>query len=134
MTSFPSIDLTRFDLRSLNVDTDKLVGAIRDAAYVTIGFGVLAFQQAQVRRRQIVTSLSERFGTDNATIETLLSVAEKQISATQRRIDRAEQSFDQAVDALEKRLPQPAATVVGQMHDLGKATRQQLRSLVKAVA
>lgn len=49
----PAFDLSHLDATSLaNID-DRIVTAARDAAYVTIGFGVLAFQQAQVRRREI---------------------------------------------------------------------------------
>ncbi|CAB4364171.1 MAG: hypothetical protein F2681_00945 [Actinobacteria bacterium] len=53
--AFPSFDLSALDVRQLEfplVD-DKVVALTRDAAYVAIGFGVLAFQQAQVRRREL---------------------------------------------------------------------------------
>ena len=49
----PAFDLSRLDATSLAAIDDRIVTAARDAAYVTIGFGVLAFQQAQVRRREI---------------------------------------------------------------------------------
>lgn len=32
---------------------------VEDAAYVTVGFAVLAFQQAQVRRRELERQLAE---------------------------------------------------------------------------
>ncbi len=75
-SSFPAVDLTKLDLSKIEmpkidlpkvelprvelprVDADKVVAAARDAAYVTIGFGVLAFQQAQVRRRELESQLS----------------------------------------------------------------------------
>lgn len=49
----PSFDLSHFDLRALGDLDDKVVAVARDAAYIAIGFGVLTFQQAQVRRREI---------------------------------------------------------------------------------
>ncbi len=49
----PSFDLSHFDLRALADLDDKVVAVARDAAYIAIGFGVLTFQQAQVRRREI---------------------------------------------------------------------------------
>lgn len=52
----PTIDFSGIDLPSIDlpqVDTDRVVGLARDAAYVGIGLGVLAVQQAQVRRREI---------------------------------------------------------------------------------
>ena len=80
MPAFPSFDLSNLDL-SLpdiklpgvtvpDVDTERLVGLARDAAYVGIGFGVLAVQQTQVRRRELqagvergVRRLAERLDT-----------------------------------------------------------------------
>ena len=52
----PNIDLPNIDLRGIDlpqVDTERVVGLARDAAYVGIGLGVLAVQQAQVRRREV---------------------------------------------------------------------------------
>lgn len=36
------------------------VRLLRDSLYVGVGFGVLAFQKAQVRRRELERSLDER--------------------------------------------------------------------------
>jgi predicted trehalose synthase len=52
--AFPAFDLSRLDTAQLNELDDKLVAIARDAAYITIGFSVLAFQKAQVRRRELV--------------------------------------------------------------------------------
>ena len=49
----PAFDLSHFDATALANLDEKLVAVARDAAYVSIGFGVLAFQQAQVRRREL---------------------------------------------------------------------------------
>lgn len=71
MPTFPSIDLSRFDVAALAsqlprpelpaIDTDRLSGLARDAAYVGIGLGVLTIQQTQVRRRELQSEL-ERVG------------------------------------------------------------------------
>ncbi len=80
MPAFPSIDLTKiavskidlgkFDLSKIDlasvdvklpeIDTDRVVGFARDAAYVGIGFGVLAIQQAQVRRREVRSTVERQ--------------------------------------------------------------------------
>lgn len=67
MPVFPSVDLTKWDLAKLdltkldltklgltNLEIPKLA---RDAAYVAIGLGVLTFQEAQVRRRDLTKAL-----------------------------------------------------------------------------
>jgi hypothetical protein len=46
---------------------DRLVAAAKDLAYTAIGFGVLGFQQAQVRRRELEKALGcPRSRTDQA--------------------------------------------------------------------
>jgi hypothetical protein len=50
-------------------DTRKITDALKDAAYVTIGFGVLSFQKAQVRRQELTKQLEAQIaaGRKNAT-------------------------------------------------------------------
>ncbi len=60
-----SIDLTDIDLvnavRQVTAASESLtsraVDVARDAAYVTVGLGLLTFQRAQVRRREFERSL-----------------------------------------------------------------------------
>ena len=55
------IDLTKFQVPQVSlpsfplpqIPTDKVVQSAKDFAYTTIGFGVLAFQKSQVRRREL---------------------------------------------------------------------------------
>lgn len=60
----PSIDLTKFDLSKIvtnlhlpAIDTEPVIQFAKDAAYTTVGIGVLAFQKTQVRRREIITAV-----------------------------------------------------------------------------
>jgi hypothetical protein len=50
-----------FDLANLEIRK-----TVTDAGYVTVGLGVLAFQQAQVRRRELQKRLGETGGCLNA--------------------------------------------------------------------
>jgi len=60
-----SIDLTDFDVVHAIHGTVGLGGALagraaelaKDAAYVTVGLGLLSFQRAQVQRRELERSL-----------------------------------------------------------------------------
>jgi hypothetical protein len=55
------VDLTNFDLSQI----DQVAGAIsnravdlaKDAAYVTVGLGLLSYQRIQVRRRELERTL-----------------------------------------------------------------------------
>ncbi|MBW3557105.1 MAG: hypothetical protein KY454_09260 [Actinobacteria bacterium] len=42
------------------VDMSEVTRTLKDAAYVTVGFGVLAFQKAQVRRRELEKQLESQ--------------------------------------------------------------------------
>lgn len=65
----PSLDLSDLDLRRLDVlgrriveraariEPEEAMRVAREAAYTIVGFGILAFQRAQVQRRALADSL-----------------------------------------------------------------------------
>lgn len=68
------LDLSDFDVRRLaelrdvpsriadaigEVDRDEVMRVARDFGYTAVGFGVLAFQRAQVKRREVMDALNE---------------------------------------------------------------------------
>ncbi len=61
MGSFPSVDLTDLDLappaRAAKRVTQVSVDIAREATYVVVGLGLLTFQRAQVKRREIERAL-----------------------------------------------------------------------------
>ena len=65
MTSWHSVDLTNFDVapavrraRSVsNSVAQRAADVAKDATYVGVGLGLLAFQRAQVQRREIERAL-----------------------------------------------------------------------------
>lgn len=134
LPNFPNFDFSGLDAGKLAGLDDKLVGAVRDAAYITIGFGVLAFQQAQVRRREVVQGLADRFGTSRTQMNDMLSSVEAQIAKLDERFDALDAKLDIAVIKIEERLPEQAAALVGQAHDLAKAARKQVRGLIRTAA
>lgn len=134
LPTFPSIDFSGLDAGKLADLDDKLVAALRDAAYITIGFGVLAVQQAQVRRRELVQALSQRFGTSRTQMDEVLSNMEAQLAKIDERFAALDGKLDAAVEKFEERLPDQAAALVGQAHDLAKAARKQVRGLIRTAA
>jgi hypothetical protein len=63
--TIPSLDLTRIDAQALinrlpQVPTERVVELAKDAAYTTVGLGVLTFQKTQVRRQEIMTELQAK--------------------------------------------------------------------------
>jgi hypothetical protein len=60
--SFPAVDLTDFDLAPAARAASRLgtslgrraVGLAKDVTYVSVGLGILTYQRAQVRRREMM--------------------------------------------------------------------------------
>lgn len=50
---------------------DDIANAIKDAAYVSVGLGVIAFQRIQVRRNELTKTLESRAEDAKSTIEIL---------------------------------------------------------------
>ena len=64
--ALPNIDLTKIDLSKVvtkfrwpEFNTEPAIRLAKDAAYVTLGVGMLTFQKAQVRRREITTAVTD---------------------------------------------------------------------------
>jgi hypothetical protein len=159
--TFPSIDLSKLDLSKLDlskldlskldlskfeiagVDTDKVLGVLRDAAYVVIGFGVLTVQQVQVRRRELVNNVSDQavvkqLGLGKEQVEELVKGLESRLGQLDERLDRLESKLDTAVegflDTVGDKLPEQAGAFLGQAHEVAKAARKQVRGLLVSAA
>ena len=154
--TFPSIDLSKLDLSKLDlskldlskfeiagVDTDKVLGVLRDAAYVVIGFGVLTVQQVQVRRRELVNNVSDQavvkqLGLGKEQVEELVKGLESRLGQLDERLDRLESKLDTAVegfiDTVGDKLPEQAGAFLGQAHGVAKAARKQVRGLLVSAA
>ncbi len=64
MASLGSVDLTDFDLApaldALRGAGDSATDALRDMAYTAVGLGILTYQRAQVRRRELERQRADR--------------------------------------------------------------------------
>jgi hypothetical protein len=101
---FPTVDLPSVDLPG--IDVSKLTAAVRDAAYLSVGIGVTAVEQAQARRRELAASLTER------------------LEATKVQLDTV-------VDKIEAVLPDKAAALFGQARGLTEAAREQMLGIIR---
>ncbi len=90
LPTFPSIDFSGLDASKLAGLDGKVVAVARDAAYITIGFGVLGFQQAQVRRRELLKSLDGRVGASKTQMDDLRSTIETRITKLDERFTALE--------------------------------------------
>jgi hypothetical protein len=137
------------ELNKLVAETEK---ALRDSAYVVVGLGVLSFQSAQVRRRELAKQLqaeggglasqinetADKIGGQLSTVgdrlATNLSAGRGQLTELAKSVDgrvaptRAQ--IDQQVDAFEERLPASARTVFTTVRTVLSTPEAALRNAV----
>jgi DNA anti-recombination protein RmuC len=102
-----------------------LTKSLKDAAYVAVGFGVIAFQKAQVRRRE----LEKQFGVSTESIREQLT---KVAADAEKNIEPVVEAVEASLDQLEERLPEQAREVFKQVRTTAKQAGEQFRTYVKA--
>jgi hypothetical protein len=122
--------MTKFDVPG--VDAEKLFAAVRDAAYITVGFGVLAVQQANARRQDLAAKISETFSSattpvNKAQIESMIKSFEAGLAKFD---DQFEARLETTIGKIEGVLPAPAGDLLTKAHGAAKSVRQQVRSMV----
>ena len=100
---------------------------LKDAAYVAVGFGVLAVQKTQVRRRELQEQLA---ASSTQLREQLAKAAAKAEERSKPVVDAVEASLDQ----LEERLPEQAREVFKQARTTAKDAGEQLRARLVTAA
>jgi hypothetical protein len=115
LPEFPAVDFSKFDLESLpKFDLEsfrkfEVPTAVRDAAYLTIGVGATAFEQAQARARELANAFSDG-------------------------LDATKVHVDTIVDKIEAILPDKVALVFGQAREISDAARNQVMGLIRSAA
>ncbi len=114
--------------------TQEITKAVRDAAYVVVGLGVLGVQRAQVRRHELMKSLAE----PRTQFEDRLGDARGEITKRVKEVDSAVEQvigrLEATLEPIEGRLPTQARDLVKQAHEQAREARQQLRTLLHNVA
>ena len=100
---------------------------LKDAAYVAVGFGVIVFQKAQVRRRE----LEKQLGVSTETFREQLT---KVAADAEKNLEPVVEAVESSLDQLEERLPEQAREVFKQVRTTAKQAGEQLRTYVKAPA
>jgi hypothetical protein len=135
----PRITVPEMDLDELSEAAAHLAKAVQDGAYVAIGFGVLAWQRAQLQRvefqRQVESYLAAaRESTASADMEVRLEAVRSQLASAVRGIDGqvgpARRQIDDGVDRLEAVLPDQAREMVKMLRVMARRREQDLRAAV----
>jgi len=68
---------------------DELTNAVKDAAYVSVGLGVIAFQRLQVRRNELAKALSGPTEEARGTLEVVGTLLGERIKLVEERVAAA---------------------------------------------
>ncbi len=114
--------------QDVNKTAQDLAKVAQDAAYVAVGLGVLGFQRAQVRRREIEKQFEKQFaGTKGG-----LCDARKELAKVLKRFDQQVgevlSRLDATLEPVAQRLPATAQAVVHQAREARDQLRQYLAS------
>jgi len=100
-----------------------LFKTLKDAAYVAVGFGVIAFQKTQVRRRE----LEKQFATSTVQFREQLA---KVAGEVEERFEPVVETIEAQLDQLEGILPEQARTAFHTARTTAKDAGDQLRARV----
>ncbi len=105
---------------------EETTKAIKDAGYVAVGLGVMAFQKAQVRRREVLESLKAN-PLGNQVTEARSQLA-KVVKSVETKLDPVVSQIESRLDEVEEKLPSGAKEIVRQARNQSKQTNDQIRS------
>ena len=93
--------------RTITFVADDPLKQVKEAGYTAVGFGVLAYQRLQVRRREMVKKVGGKAG-------------------VARFVHRVEEKVDPVLDGVERRLPPQARTAFHGARAAGKTIERVL--------
>lgn len=101
---------------------------LKDAAYVAIGFSVIGFQRAQVRRQALLRELRLQRGRLEGQADGARVLISALIADLEDRFEPVAGEVEARLDEIEDRLPEQAKALFGQVREAAKDMQAQVRS------
>jgi hypothetical protein len=118
---------------NLNALSKGVTDLARDAAYVAVGLGVLAYQRAQVQRVELQNRLSNDFDLDlDKRIEGVRGGVAKGIHQLDDLAETAVQFVETTFEPIEEKLPPSVSQLTTKAREQAREVRTQIRQLVNA--
>ena len=113
---------------------DRFSGVLVDAFHIGVGAGVLTFQKAQVRRRELADQLGTYADTTKTQLETLSTRVDDRLKLVEERLGAFETRIEDLFDELEERMPDQVQALVNQAVDAAKDAQTQVKTLLSSAA
>lgn len=65
---------------------DDVTNVVKDAAYVSVGLGVIAFQRMQVRRNELNKAMAAQAGTARSALDVVGALLGDQVKVVEERL------------------------------------------------
>lgn len=65
---------------------DEVADVVKDAAFVTVGLGVIAFQRLQVRRQELAKALGGRAADGHGPLDLVTNLVGERLKAVEERV------------------------------------------------
>jgi uncharacterized protein YjbJ (UPF0337 family) len=102
--------------------TSNLADTTRDAFYVAVGVGVIAFQKLQVQRveltKAVTKQLDEAKGSATEYRGNVTDLVDDRVKLIEERLSGLEERLESLLNQLEGKLPEQAKDLVQQARDL----------------
>lgn len=78
-----------YGARMARLQIDEVADVVKDAAYVSVGLGVIAFQRMQVRRNELAKALKGRTDDAKGTLDVVGSLVNDRLKLVEERVSAA---------------------------------------------
>jgi isopropylmalate/homocitrate/citramalate synthase len=113
-----------------NTAADQVGEYAKNALYMTIGLGVLAIEQVQVQRRQLVDWLSGQATELRGSLEAMQSRIEDTVNAAEERVTAFEEHAEALLTEVQGRLPESVKDLAEQSIDYATQAQAKVFDLV----
>ena len=107
-----------------------LTKTLKDAAYVVVGFGVIGFQRAQVRRQELRKQLEGQRHQLEEQLAEVRAQVQKLVVDLDARLQPVRHEVEGRLDTFESTLPEQARGLVQQVRSLAHETEVQARKVI----
>ena len=73
---------------------DDVTNAVKDAAFVSVGLGVIAFQRLQVRRNELTKSLNSSADEARGRVESVANLVGDRLKLVEERVEAAREQLN----------------------------------------
>ncbi len=113
---------------------EEVSKTVKDAGYVVVGLGVIAFQRAQVRRRELTDLVKSNTKNLEVQVSEARGQLAKVVKTVEEKLDPVVSQVEERLDDVESRLPESARTLVQQARQQARQTNDQIRSWILGAA